>query len=172
MSSGRLHEFRVVVGALTMPKGHEASRKKFKTNQRHLHPRYDMVFLDNDIALLQLPTSIEYNVCKCKCSPMAWLLPKCPSACMLCLILAVVKPVSLPTYGAAAADLAGTEARVSGWGKTADVAANAPSHVLKFTTLKVLPNDECEHVYGNTMLGNKLCLSAEGGHSVCQVGPE
>lgn len=136
-----LPEFRVVVGALAMPKGHEASRRSFTTRQRFLHPAYDMVFLDNDIAMLQLPSSIEYNM--------------------------FVRAVALPSYGSASMDLTGMEGRISGWGKTGDE-LNAPSPVLKYTTLKVVANALCEQVYGNTMLGNKLCLAADAGHSICQ----
>ncbi|XP_034232033.1 brachyurin-like isoform X2 [Thrips palmi] len=137
-----LTEFHVVVGALTMPKGHEASRQRFKTNRRFLHPRYDVKFLDNDIGMLQLPTSIEFNI--------------------------FVQAVALPSYSAATVDWTGVEARVSGWGKTTDL-ADHNSPMLKFTTLKVVANAVCEHVYGNTMIANKLCLSSDdGGHGVCQ----
>lgn len=133
-------EFQVVVGSLDMPKGKESHRQVFTTSEKYQHPQYNMVYLDNDVGLLKLPQKIKYSL--------------------------VVKKIHLPTYTMVKDNLVGKQALVSGWGKSHDDAQASP--VLKYTSLKILPNSDCERIYGNTIIMNKLCLGAENGESVCQ----
>lgn len=134
-------ELHVAVGGLSLPDGsHQHYRQTFSTRDMHQHPQFDMEYLDNDIGLVGLPADLKMTM--------------------------FVKPVRLPSYSMATEDLSGKTVSISGWGKAGE--DPSPSPVLRYTELEILPDSECENVYGNTMLGNKMCLSAEEGNSVCQ----
>lgn len=134
-------EFHVAVGSPKMPDGHsEPGKQTFVTQERYLHPQYDMMYLDNDIGLLKLPSKIKFTF--------------------------FISAVQLPTYSMAKEDLTGNVATVSGWGKTSD--ESTVSQVLKYTDLTILSNQQCEIMYGSTMIGSKLCLFANNGNSICQ----
>ncbi|KAK3911615.1 Chymotrypsin BII [Frankliniella fusca] len=133
--------FRVEVGSPKMSEGRADSHKQmFLTREKYTHPKYDMVYLDNDVGLLKLPSKIKFNV--------------------------FISAVQLPTYSMAMEDLSGSVATVSGWGKTSD--DSTISQILKYTDLTILSNKQCEAVYGNTVTSTKLCLSSENGNSICQ----
>ncbi|KAE8736746.1 hypothetical protein FOCC_FOCC017800 [Frankliniella occidentalis] len=87
--------YTISVGSLGSEEGSEPSRIVFKKlNEFYQHPAYNPYFIDNDVALMKVPTHITFN---------AW-----------------CAPVRLPSWSMAADMMVGKTGTVSGWGKTTD----------------------------------------------------
>ncbi|XP_014668030.1 PREDICTED: vitamin K-dependent protein C-like [Priapulus caudatus] len=100
-----------------------------------VHPRYSSATFQNDVALLQLMAPVTYTD---SIKP------------------AVLAPITINTgKRAEAAEYAGMEATVSGWGRT-DVKATAD--VLQKIDLTMLSNDDCRDYYSrNSIKSSMLC---------------
>lgn len=51
------------------------------------------------------------------------------------------------------------------------VAGSATSNVLQYAQMRLSPNRICEDVYGNAVIGTKLCANTVAGVSTCKVRP-
>lgn len=63
-------------------------------------------------------------------------------------------------------NLVGVSATVSGFGVTSDI--SSPSQFLKYASMPIISNAQCESYYGNdTVLSSVLCTGTFGGPSSC-----
>ncbi|XP_045541331.1 collagenase [Papilio machaon] len=109
------------------------------TNEALRHEDYKQRTLNNDIALLMLPT-VTFS--------------------------AKVAPISLPSGALLQRDLAGYAAQAIGFGITKDGGHVTNDQFLNNVTLKVISNDVCGRTFVD-INKSKLCTSGERGRSVC-----
>lgn len=111
-------------------------------SQLVMHPHYAPTSHANDIALVKLfdidPTVLEN-----------------PS----------VKTIALPTAAEANVNLVGMQGTVSGFGSTSDT--NKASNVMRFVTMPIISNQQCRATFGNFIREGNVCMSGNGGRSVC-----
>nr|AGM32844.1 trypsin-like serine protease [Coptotermes formosanus] len=127
--------YEIVLGANRYD-GSESGSLVVTSTTTILHPDYDGN-LNNDIALIQLPSAISFTD--------------------------YIKPIRLRYV---ASDLAGEVARVSGWGKTSEDSSGI-SPTLQYVDLTVITNTECADVFGSFITPSKLCTATTGGQSTC-----
>lgn len=127
-------EVRAGSKSLSSPDSHDVLQKvKTTPADRTIHPNYDMDYLDNDIALIKA---------------ILQLVPK------------KVAPISLPWYGSAGDGLSGQQATITGWGRINDGSSYSQTNdILKRATIELSADTVCEAVYGNAMIGTKLCAA-------------
>ncbi|KAL0198134.1 hypothetical protein M9458_006674, partial [Cirrhinus mrigala] len=104
------------------------------------HPNYDNPNNDNDIALLQLSSSVTFSN--------------------------YIRPVCLAAAGSKVA--AGTDSWVTGWGALQS-GGQAPN-ILQEVMIPIVSNSDCDDAYGGSITSNMLCagLLNEGGKDACQ----
>jgi len=106
------------------------------------HPNYDSNTISNDICLLHLQESLQFN---------DW-----------------VQPIALPTQGQEYE--AGTECTVTGWGTTSEGGFILPNKLHK-VNVPVVSDEECNVSYSGTnpILDSMICAGLpEGGKDSCQ----
>ncbi|KAK2917106.1 hypothetical protein Q8A67_001480 [Cirrhinus molitorella] len=91
------------------------------------HPKYDRFNGDNDIALVQLSSSVTFTE--------------------------RIKPVCLAAAGSVFA--AGTQSWVTGWGSLQSEAK--PFDLLQEMMVPVVNNSDCDNVYGGNITNNMIC---------------
>lgn len=96
-----------------------------------IHPKYDPVWLHNDLALLELPRTVEFTQ--------------------------HIRPIALPEYELVREQFTGEIATVSGWGRTSDW-SSATSEVLRYTHNEVKDNQLCRDLYGDFVIDSTMCL--------------
>jgi len=102
------------------------------------HPQYNDQTLENDIALIQLPSAVTFSD--------------------------KIRPVCLPRASThASLSFAGVSAQVSGWGRHSD-SVGAISDFLRDVTVPIITNSAC--FWGPP--GHQLCIKTTGGKSSCQ----
>jgi len=107
-----------------------------------VHPNYNPITSDNDIALLRLSTPVSLG-------PSVGLVPL----------------ISSPTHDALVAP--DVSSLVSGWGATSEGGQSAS--ILQKVRLPIVSNDACNAVYNSGITQNMLCAGlAEGGKDSCQ----
>uniref|UniRef100_A0A1V1FVE8 Putative serine protease 52 n=1 Tax=Reticulitermes speratus TaxID=60591 RepID=A0A1V1FVE8_9NEOP len=104
-----------------------------------IHPAYNVANLENDIAVIQLPSAVVLNE--------------------------FINPVKLPP--AFLWDVSGEHVLISGWGKTSD-SASGISVALNYVNNTVITNAACVINYGDVITATKLCTSTQGGQSICE----
>uniref|UniRef100_A0A336LS69 CSON014307 protein n=1 Tax=Culicoides sonorensis TaxID=179676 RepID=A0A336LS69_CULSO len=126
----------VVLTAAHCVKGHESFDLGFgsiefnnpevevTTTDKIIHPEYDHSHLHNDIALLILPSALEFTK--------------------------NIKPIQLPSYSQTDMSFADEKATVSGHGKTGD--DESSSKRLMYVHVKVIDNEECTKFYGKKLI--------------------
>lgn len=80
---------------------------------------------------------------------------------------ASVQPLPMIPRSLATTNLAGTLARIAGWGRTSDTNAEVSSRLM-FIDAPIVSNDECTRTYGNVITASNICLSGANARSVCQ----
>uniref|UniRef100_A0A672KBU4 Trypsin II-P29-like n=1 Tax=Sinocyclocheilus grahami TaxID=75366 RepID=A0A672KBU4_SINGR len=129
---------------------YEAYRRASRTI---IHPNYDSFTFDNDIALIQLSSSVSF--------------------------FHNIRPVCLAAANSKFA--AGTESWVTGWGKLQSEGTNL-SDVLQEVMIPIVSNSDCDNAYGGitrNMIcagslnqgGKDACLGDSGGPMVSRNGP-
>ncbi|XP_077068338.1 trypsin-like isoform X1 [Siphateles boraxobius] len=105
------------------------------------HPNYNNPSDDNDIALLQLSSSVT--------------------------ISDYIRPVCLAATGSVFA--AGTESWVTGWGMLQDGGTQIPD-ILQEVMIPIVSNSDCDNAYGGGITSNMICagLLNQGGKDSCQ----
>lgn len=104
-----------------------------------LHAGYNRQNLNNDIAILILPTAAVLN---------QW-----------------VQLARLPTGAQLNDRFVGATATSSGWGRIAD--GGGTSAVLRSVTNPVITNDVCTATFGGIIIESTLCISTIGGRGTC-----
>uniref|UniRef100_A0A672S2F7 Trypsin-like n=1 Tax=Sinocyclocheilus grahami TaxID=75366 RepID=A0A672S2F7_SINGR len=116
---------------------HQISRT---VTQIIIHPKYHPDTFDNDIALVQLSSSVTFND--------------------------YIRPVCLAAAGSTFA--AGTESWITGWGKLNFGDTTLPN-TLQEVKIPVISNSYCKSVYESIFTDNILCAGPiEGGKGLCQ----
>ncbi|XP_034244747.1 brachyurin-like [Thrips palmi] len=130
---GRTGAIEVRAGILNL---NDANAQRVTTTalDRTIHPHFEPMFLDNDIALIQLTTQLTLNQ--------------------------RVAVIALPTYANAAKNLVGESVVISGWGRFSDAGNNA--NRLQVAQVQLADNSVCEKQFGNKVIGTKLCLDTSG----------
>jgi secreted trypsin-like serine protease len=128
--------FTIQLGSTSLSKT-DGNRVTLASSEYVLHPSYDPLTIQNDIALIQLRIPIEFTN--------------------------YILPVhSLPT-----ADLdSGNRVVVLGWGQTSDDDPDL-SDDLKYVAVSVLTNVECQITYGNQITDEMLCVDGNYNEGTC-----
>ncbi|KAI7815053.1 Serine protease, partial [Rhyzopertha dominica] len=104
-----------------------------------IHERYSSSNLNNDIALVRLPSAVTLN--------------------------ARIQTIRLPTRGSTTG--ASVPVTVSGWGRTSDTSGGV-SAVLNFVGLTTISNSACASVYGSSVvIASTICARGNPHHSTC-----
>ncbi|XP_043089726.1 transmembrane protease serine 11C-like [Puntigrus tetrazona] len=105
-----------------------------------IHPKYNPINLDNDIALVQLSSSVNFTD--------------------------YIRPVCLAAAGSTFA--ANTDSWVTGWGKLNFGDTTIPN-LLQEVKIAVVSNSDCKSAYGSLITDNMLCAGpTKGGKGFCQ----
>jgi len=123
-----------------------------------IHPNYNHMTLDNDLALIELDSDVEYE--------------------------RHIQPICLPEKDT---DFVGSEAYVSGWGVMSYAEKNIPE-VLQIVKVPIVSNEKCEQMYrkakhhfmardtivcaGYAVGGKDSCEGDSGGPLAVRYGPE
>lgn len=111
-------------------------------NQLFIHPQYITTSHANDIALIRLD-GVDAGILNHK----------------------DVATIAIPTADEANINLIGMRGTVSGFGSTADT--SKASNDLRFVTMPIISNQQCQMTFGNFIRPTNLCMSGNGGRSVC-----
>lgn len=144
-STGQLLNVDVVVlGAHNLALRNETGRQYFDSSHVIMHPDFNVIELDNDLALIELDHAAT--------------------------LTAYVSPIGLATSPNEDWMLeAGVAATVTGWGETE---TSNPSNVLLEVTVDVVDNQTCQDAYasaGYRVSDNMVCAGfKEGGKDTCR----
>ncbi|EDS44379.1 tryptase-2 [Culex quinquefasciatus] len=109
-----------------------------------VHPEFDPVRLNNDVAVIKLPSPV----------PFSW----------------EISPIQLPPLSYASKTFQNAAGVVSGFGRTSD-ASQSISALLKYETLRIISNAECSTVYGTSVIRNSTMCAVgweRTNQNVCQ----
>merc|ERR1719384_1137702 len=130
--------FDVWAGAHNVRESSEPHRVEITSFNGFTHPDWDSNTLSNDLALVELPSPIDFND--------------------------YIKPSCLPASGDAAAE--GDLVTVTGWGKPSDDAGGISPVLRMVSDLPVISNSDCNDVYG--IVGDGVvCIDTTGGKGSC-----
>jgi chymotrypsin len=132
---------QVILGAHTLTANEATQQRRTVTSANYrLHPSYNPNNLNNDIALLNLPSVVAYTD--------------------------RIQPSVLPALGRN--DLfAGVLATVSGWGRISD-GSSATSAQLRSVQNNIITNAVCASTYGTSVVvGSVICMQTTGGRGTC-----
>jgi len=116
----------------------ESTQVRIIPSQFTMHPRWNSNKLQNDVALIKLPTPVSFT----------------PEIAPICLA-----PNTEP-------DHVGDILLASGWGLDSDGASSTVANLRKVTAPGISSAD-CRAVYGNNVLDSVLCIDTTGGHGTC-----
>lgn len=130
--------FDIMAGAHNVRESSEPHRQEITSYNGFTHPNWDYNTLANDIALIELPSPVEFN---------DWIKPSC-----------------LPTSGDTADE--GELVTVTGWGKPSDSAGGISPVLRMVSDLPIISNKECNSYYG--IVGDGIvCIDTTGGKGSC-----
>ncbi|XP_077283122.1 transmembrane protease serine 9-like [Arctopsyche grandis] len=131
-------QFEAVLGAHNIYDVANSVRIQSKT--AFMHPGWNPSTLQNDIALIKLPTDAPVND--------------------------NIQPAVLPPYSAVGSSFNGVSATVSGWGKPSDN-VNQISEVLREVTADVIANTVCNVRYLGVIQSTHVCVDGSNGKGSC-----
>merc|ERR1712077_7952 len=143
--------FDIMAGAHNVRASSELHRVEITSYHGFTHPDWDSNTLSNDLALVELPSPIEFND--------------------------YIKPSCLPAAGDEAA--AGDLVTVTGWGKPSDNTGGISPVLRMVSDLPVITNKECNDIYGivgsgvvsiDTTGGKGSCNGDSGGPLITKAG--
>ncbi|GLG93532.1 Chymotrypsin [Gryllus bimaculatus] len=105
-----------------------------------VHPAWNSLLLQNDIALIRLPQPVTYN--------------------------ANIQPIRLPRRSESSQTFNKEITLASGWGKPTD-SATAISPVLRYVRSPVISKLSCNLQYFGVIQDSHICTSGSGGKSTC-----
>jgi len=130
--------FDIIAGAHNVDDASEPHRMEITSYNGFTHPEWDSSVLANDVALIELPSAVEFND--------------------------YVKPSCLPSAGEEVS--AGDLVSIIGWGKPSDAAGGKSPVLRMFHDLPVISNEQCNALYG--IIGDGIvCVDSTGGHGTC-----
>ncbi|XP_020809014.1 serine proteases 1/2 [Drosophila serrata] len=105
-----------------------------------IHSGWNSANLRNDISLIKIP-SVSYT--------------------------SRIQAVKIPAIANSYSTYVGDTVTASGWGRTSD-AASAVATNLQYAELKVIPNADCQKVYGTSIVtGSQICVETPNKVSTC-----
>ncbi|XP_075977382.1 transmembrane protease serine 9-like [Anticarsia gemmatalis] len=113
---------------------------RIATSQVIMHPQWDETNLNNDVAMIYLPTNVAFST--------------------------TIQPVDLPNTSELWETFVGQWAVAAGFGRTSDLQTGA-STVVSHVALQVITNAQCRVLYGNFVNDSTLCTNGAGGVGVC-----
>ena len=133
-------EVRLLLGAHNIRAMQEDGRKEVVSRVIIPHPEFNLMFLTNDIALVQLPEPIEFED--------------------------KIRPICLPTKSESVETLEDLDTLVTGWGIPADNVDDL-SPVLREANVRTITNLECEIEFPTVVTPTNICISGEEGRATC-----
>jgi len=130
--------FDIMAGAHNVRASSEPHRVEITSYYGFTHPSWDTNTLSNDLALVKLPSPIQFND--------------------------YIKPSCLPSNGDTADE--GDLVTVTGWGKPSDNAGGISPVLRCVDDLPIISNSECNDVYGIVGPG-VVCIDTTGGKGSC-----
>ncbi|XP_062560353.1 collagenase-like [Armigeres subalbatus] len=119
-------------------------RLTMSTVTKIIHPDFDPIRLNNDVALIKLPSPVPYSD--------------------------EISPIQLPPLRYAAKNYQNIVGIVSGFGRTSDASQSISSN-LKYENMRLISNSECSTVYGTSVIKDStLCAIGwdQINQNVCQ----
>ena len=129
----------ILLGALNVREPDEANMVEITSYEMTLHPGWSASDLSNDLALITLPSPVEFTD--------------------------YIVPICLPPAAETADE--GEWMTVVGWGKPSD-ASGGISATMRYVEVPIISNEECNVVFGNVGSG-VVCVDTSGGHGSCSV---
>lgn len=134
----------VILGAHDLTANESTAQRHWVNSSSYrIHPEFSFNYAHMDIALIVLPTSVNFSD--------------------------AIQPVNLPSGFLFEESFSGEIGTVSGFGQTCD--GCGPSHVLRFTTNRVMSNSDCSEAFGFNAIPSdtQICLStAESKSGSCR----
>lgn len=109
----------------------EATQQRISVSYYNIHPAYNPINRNNDVATLRLSTPFTFTT--------------------------EIQPITLAS--ATAGTLSGSNAQVTGWGSTSG-SVNTPSATLLGAQLSVITNSVCTRTYGSRIITSSICASS------------
>jgi len=131
---------RVMLGAHNVREASEEGRIEVITTDFFTHPDYSQITLHNDLALVHLPSSLNFTE--------------------------NIRPICLPAHSEAGTAWANEDAIASGWGKPSD-AADSISPELRWVATNTIGNLLCALEFPTIINKNIICISGKDGKSTC-----
>merc|ERR1712055_750033 len=130
--------FDIMAGAHNVRAGSEPHRVEITSYNGFTHPDWDSNTLSNDLALIELPSPIDFND--------------------------YIKPSCMPAKG----DTADVSELVTctGWGKPSDSAGGISPVLRMVEDRPIITNSECNSIYGIVGSG-VVCIDTTGGKGTC-----
>merc|ERR1711874_632939 len=130
--------FDIMAGAHNVRAGSEPHRVEITSYNGWTHPQWDHSTLANDLALIELPSPIDFND--------------------------YIKPSCMPSKG----DTADASELVTctGWGKPSDSAGGISPVLRMVEDRPIITNSECNSIYGIVGSG-VVCIDTTGGKGTC-----
>ncbi|XP_051572345.1 trypsin-like isoform X1 [Myxocyprinus asiaticus] len=131
----------IYLGRQSQVSGSNPNEVSRRVSQIFNHPNYNNPSNDNDIALVQLSSSVTFSD--------------------------YIKPVCLAAAGSILA--AGTASWVTGWGTLISGDSQLPN-ILQEVKIPIVSNSDCNKAYGGGITNNMICagLLNQGGKDSCQ----
>merc|ERR1711971_852075 len=130
--------FNILAGAHDVRASSEPHRVEITSYNGWTHPNWDHNTLANDIALIELPSPLEFND--------------------------YIKPACMPMAGDTA-DV-GETVTCTGWGKPSDSAGGISPVLRMVEDRPIISNSDCNDVYGIVGSG-VVCIDTTGGKGTC-----
>ncbi|KAH8366185.1 hypothetical protein KR093_010059 [Drosophila rubida] len=105
-----------------------------------VHEDWKSETIENDISLIKLPVSIDFNE--------------------------NIQPIKLPVKSNTYNTYAGQQGISSGWGKTSDSATGA-TDILQYIESPIMNNSGCSPWFGGVVRDTNICIKTTGGISTC-----
>lgn len=115
-------------------------RQNVPSSAYRLHPQYNTQTLENDVAILILPSTVTLN--------------------------AFIQPTRLPSGAELSNLFVGELGTVTGWGVISDSSGATSTH-LRSAQNNVVTNALCAVTFGQFVFPSTICLSASGGVGSC-----
>lgn len=119
-------------------------QRRVNSSTYRLHPEFSFTHANMDIALILLPTAVNFSE--------------------------AIKPIKLPSGYLFDESFSGETGTVSGFGQVCDNCSS--SHLLRFTTNRVMSNEDCSKAFGfisSVPSESQICLStAENKSGSCR----
>jgi len=127
----------VLLGAWNVREPDEPNRVEISSYELVVHPTWDPSTLSNDLALIVLPSPVDFTD--------------------------YISPICLPAAGDTVD--AGDLMTIVGWGKPSD-SAGGISPTMRYVEVPVMSNAACDHIFGSVGEG-VVCVDTAGGQGSC-----